>query len=349
MRKSVVLFLLFLGITGLSLHSGEKEDGSLKHLANEQGIDFGFAVHNSFFDMEKDHPYVQLLRQNANVLVAENAMKPYRMQPKRGNFFFEEADRLVAFAEANDMKVRGHCLVWHKQIPRWMSDTTLTREEMLEVLENHITTIVSRYKGRVHEWDVVNEAIDTEETNNYRRTVWYRTIGPEYIDSAFVYAHRADPEAVLYYNDFSAEEMNEKSDAVYKMVKGLVKRGVPVDAVGLQSHFRLNSFSTEEIKENMDRLGKLGLQTNITELDISIPMDGISDETLQEQADDYARIMRLCLNQKNCRSLLVWGVQDSHSWIPGHTDGERGAALLFDEEMSPKPAYYEIRDVLKSR
>ncbi|MFO7999879.1 MAG: endo-1,4-beta-xylanase [Marinilabilia sp.] len=347
MRKLVVIVLI--AFTGLSFYPGEGGSDGLRQAADESGTDFGFAVHNSFFNMEDDDPYLRILKKNANTLVAENAMKPYRMQPEKGNFFFEETDRLVEFATENDIKVRGHCLVWHKQIPDWMNDTTYTREEMLEILENHITTIVSRYKGQVDEWDVVNEAIDTDEENNYRRTVWYRTIGPEFIDSAFVYAHRADPSAVLYYNDFSAEEMNEKSDAIYKMVKRLVQNDVPIHAVGLQSHFWLNEFNVSEIENNMDRIGALGLQANITELDISIPMNEISQETLQQQADDYADIMEMCLDNDHCNSLLIWGVPDSHSWIPNHTDGERGSALIFDDEMNPKPAFHALKEVLDNK
>ncbi|MGQ1890744.1 endo-1,4-beta-xylanase [Thermophagus sp. OGC60D27] len=319
---------------------------NLRKAADRNDLDLGFAVHTSFFNMSADDPYIELLKKNANTLVAENIMKPVYIQPEQGVFHFEMADQLVDFAQANNMKVRGHCLVWHQQIPYWMNDTTFTREELLKIMEKHITTVVSRYKGKVKEWDVVNEAIDINEPDNFRRSVWYKVIGPEFIDSAFVYAHRADPEAILYYNDYDAEGMGEKSNAVYEMAQNLLKRNIPIHAIGLQSHFTINQIDLDAIEQNLNRIGELGLLANITELDIGIPADSFSDQALEEQAKSYGQLLQLILDKTNSTAFIIWGLHDGLSWIPGFSEGKRVAPLIFDPSLEPKPAYYKLLEIL---
>lgn len=179
------------------------------------------------------------------MIVAGNEMKFDAMEPEQGNFKFETADKLVAFAEQHQMKVRGHTLVWHSQLPGWLgagsegasNNNNYTRDELLKIMENHITTIVSHYKGRVHEWDVVNECVSDNSSQTLRNSIWQKVIGESFIDSAFVYARRADPDAKLYINDYSVEFAgNNKADRYYNLVKKLVARGVPIDGVGLQAH-----------------------------------------------------------------------------------------------------------------
>jgi endo-1,4-beta-xylanase len=212
----------------------------------------------------------------------------------------------------------------------------------MEVLRDHITTVVGRYRGRVDAWDVVNEAI---EGSGLRNTVWHNVIGPEYLDLAFQWAHEADPDALLFYNDYSAEGMNTKSDAVYDLVKGMLERGVPIHGVGMQMHIALGQVPpADKFLENMDRLADLGLQVHITELDVRI-RDDPDEETLVQQAEDYREIMETCLAAKGCTAFITWGFTDRYSWIPSSRQGW-GSALILDASYQPKPAYTALQDAL---
>jgi endo-1,4-beta-xylanase len=291
--------------------------------------------------------YLKILKEEFNTVVAENATKPYMMEPERGTFVFSRADKLAGFAEQNGMKMRGHCLVWHKQIPKWMNNDQLSQEELLSVLKEYITTVVGHLKGKVYAWDVVNEAIDENEPDHYRKSVWMKVIGPGYIDSAFVWAHQADPDALLFYNDYGAEAMNAKSDAVYELVKGMKDRGIPIDGVGLQCHFQVGKIDFDGLKKNMQRLEDLGLQTQITELDISIDTGKENAQTLKQQADAYGKLARIWLEDQNCTAFMIWGLSDQYSWIPSFSNNKRGTPLLWDENFNKKPAYYQVLNQLK--
>ncbi len=335
-------------LTILWTSCADKQPDSLRKYADREHLNLGVAVHNSFFNQPGEDRYRQLLKNEFNTVVAENATKPEAIEPEHGKFDFSRADKLVSFAQKNGMKIRGHCLVWHKQIPHWMNDDELSKEELLFILKEYITTVVTHFKSKIFAWDVVNEAIDVGEADHFRKTTWTKVIGPEFIDSAFVWAHRADPTTLLFYNDYDAEGMNAKSDAVYELVKGLKARGIPIGGVGLQCHFQLGKIDFEGIKQNMQRLKELGVQTQMTELDISIDEGKESPETLHEQAGAYGKMARLWLEDQNCTAFMVWGLTDKYSWIPRFSKNERGSALLFDKEFQKKPAYYEILDLLKN-
>jgi len=240
------------------------------------------------------------------------------------------------------MKVRGHALVWHQQ-SGWASSVDAGREEMIEILKNHILQVVGRYKGRVWQWDVVNEGI-ADNGDVLRDTFWRRRIGDDYIDLAFQFAHEADPDALLFYNDYGGEGMGGKSDKIYDYVKGMLERGIPVHGVGLQCHFQNTGFPAQGMDQNMKRLNELGLMAAITELDFRIEMPA-DDAELEQQRENYKNIMRVCLENPNCTSFLTWGFTDKYSWIPNFFNGY-GAALPFDENYLPKPAYYGIREAL---
>jgi endo-1,4-beta-xylanase len=299
--------------------------------------------------MPDDDPYKSLLKKEFNTVVAENAMKPVSLAAERGKFEFKNADSLVAFARANGMKVRGHCLVWHQQIPAWMNNDQLSREELFNIMKEYITTVVTHFKGKIFAWDVVNEAINEKEADAYRNTVWKKVLGPAYIDSAFVWAHRADPSALLIYNDYDIEDMGRKSNAVFDLVKGMKARHIPIDGVGLQCHFQLGRINPVEMKANMDRIAGLGLQTQITELDIAVPSDQYTKENFEKQAEEYGQVMTLFLQDKNCSSLMLWGLTDRFSWIPGFSKNKRGGALIFAEDYGKKPAYHTFLKLLKNK
>ncbi|MBN1285750.1 MAG: endo-1,4-beta-xylanase [Anaerolineae bacterium] len=343
----IAVIALLIPVAGLPLHAQNDGDGSLRALADKHDFYIGAAVQSRFIASEPR--YAETLAREFNMLVGEYEMKMAVIQPAPGAFNFGPTDAMVEFAEANGMAVRGHTLIWHSATPSWVEKGDFTREKAIDILHDYITAVVSRYKGRIMAWDVVNEAIDG---TGMRETVWYDLIGPEYIDLAFQWAHEADPDALLFYNDYNAEDMNAKSDAVYDLVKGMIERGVPIHGVGLQMHIRLGTFresgglSTASVAENIERLGALGLQVHITEMDVRT--GGINtDAAFAEQAQIYYHALTVCLEAKACTALLTWGFTDQHTWIRVNLGEVNDRPLIFDEDYQPKPAYYGLRKALE--
>jgi endo-1,4-beta-xylanase len=333
----LITALLFLILVSTSSVPAQEP---LLSMAEPHGVYIGAAVGSAFWRNETY--YRETLAREFNILVAENEMKFDRIEPSRNNFNWERADELIAFAEENNMKVRGHTLVWHQQ-SGWAEGLDVSREEMIEVMKNHIQAVVGRYQGRVWQWDVVNEGID-DGGGILRDTFWRRKIGDDYIDLAFQFAHEADPDALLFYNDYSGEGMGGKSDKIFNFVTDMLERGLPIHGVGLQCHFQNTGFPAQDMDRNMKRLNELGLMVAITELDFRINMPA-DDADLEQQKDNYKEIMRICLENPNCTSMLTWGFTDRYSWIPNFFNGY-GAALPFDEDYFPKPAYYGIWEAL---
>jgi endo-1,4-beta-xylanase len=244
------------------------------------------------------------------------------------------------------MQVRGHTLVWHQQLPEWLSRGEFSREELIAVLRNHIQTVVGRYRGLVWAWDVVNEAFESD--GSLRDSLWLRGIGPEYIEMAFRFAHEADPKALLFYNDFAAEGMNAKADAVYSLVSRLIHQGVPVNGVGMQMHLEAGKApAAGEIEKNMNRLAALGVEIHVTEMDVRVALP-VTEQKLAGQAETYREVIGACVSVEACRSITFWGVSDSHSWIA--TSGSFvgfGSALLMDEAYGFKPAYQGVHEALE--
>ena len=291
-----------------------------------------------------------------NMLVAENEMKMDNLQPQRGQFNYGSADNLVSFAQKNKMAVRGHCLVWHQQQPEWLSsdgkknDKNWTRSEALEIMKNHITNVMRHFKGKVTEWDVVNECLDDDqsiirtkpEAYTLRQNVWQRAIGDDYIDSAFVYARQADPTALLYLNDYDVEMQGKaKAVAFYNIVKRLQQRGIPIDGVGLQCHFTVGSVDSLKLEQTIRRFGEDGLKCIITELDMGVSSTSAKD--LEEQARNYRVVTDIVLNNPNCPNMLIWGIKDNDSWRSGSNP------LLYTASLGKKPAWYAVRSALRHR
>jgi endo-1,4-beta-xylanase len=317
---------------------------SLRQAAEQRGFYIGAAVAVPPFRNEPQ--YQEALKREFNMIVGENAFKWTGIHPSKDHYNFADTDALVAFAEANRMKVRGHTLVWHKQLPRWVTANTFTREEAINLLRDHINTVVGRYKGKIVAWDVVNEAIDDQTGGLRTASFWYEKIGPDYIRMAFEFAHAADPAAKLYYNDYEAEDMGKKSDGVYRLLKELKAAGVPIHGIGWQMHVPNGYRVTEANRQNAARLAALGLEMMITELDVRTRVPATA-EALATQATAYQDILAFCLGQSNCKALVTWGFTDKHSWIPGWYPG-LGAALLFDADYRPKPAYRALQRALES-
>jgi endo-1,4-beta-xylanase len=323
----------------------DAQSKTLRVLAEKRGKYIGTAV--AIKPLRKEPLYRKTLEREFNIIVAENAFKWSSMRPSRTEFDFKDTDFLVKFAEKNGMKLRGHNLIWHRQIPKWLTDGNFRRAELIEILRNHIQTLVGRYPGKILAWDVVNEAID-DKTGKYRTdSFWYQKLGADYIKLAFEFARKANPNAKLYYNDYSAEGMNAKSDGIYNLIRTLKKQGVPIDGIGWQMHVE-NGFRIEpQHYENAKRLAVLGLELSITEMDVRLKLPASAEE-LQKQADAYRDVADFCVAESACKAILIWGFTDKYSWIPGEFPNA-GDALIFDKFYKPKPAYASLQESFKRR
>jgi len=299
--------------------------------------------------------YAAAAREHSYV-TCENEMKWGSIEPNRGQFQFGPADQIVAFAQDNGMRIKGHALVWHNQLPSWVQNLTSADDARAAMLD-HIAAVVGRYRGEIEAWDVVNEVWQNEETwvggePALRDYVFTRLLGDSFIDEAYYAAHEADPAAKLYYNDYRAEGLNAKSDAIYGMVRGMVERGVPLDGVGLQMHQGAPNgvIPVAEIVANMQRLADLGLEVVISEMDIH----RCAGQTPEEQRQEFHDIVAACVAQPACPAITFWGLSDAYSWLQDEDDtgcaaGEDPAGLLWDASWNRKPAYYGVLDALTGR
>lgn len=301
-----------------------------------------------------------LILQQFNSLTPENAMKMGPIHPEENHYYWNDADSIVAFAQKNGLKVRGHNLCWHNQAPRWMfkdsSGNNVTKEVLLQRLKDHITTVVNRYKGKIYAWDVVNEAVDDDSTKFLRNSLWYQICGDEFIAKAFEYAHAADPKAILFYNDYNTENPS-KRDKIYRLMKQLLDAKVPVNGIGLQAHWSVNNPSREDLEKSIKLFSSLGLAVQITELDISVysgkqggqigqtrrdtTAPAFTDEMEQQQLEKYKMAFEVFRKyKKNITGVTFWNVSDRHSWLDNR--GRKNFPLLFDKDLKPKKAYWEV-------
>jgi endo-1,4-beta-xylanase len=343
-KKSKLLafpsMLSLLAVLLVSINTGGHESkigGTLRSAAQTHGFLVGASA--ELKPLETDPAYAQTLAQEYNVLTPENAMKFEPLRPTRSRFAFADADKIVNFTSVHGMKLRGHTLVWHERLPRWLVDGNFSSDEVSAILREHIETVMGHYRGRVYAWDVVNEAIDDQ--GGLRQTFWSNMLGSDYIAQAFTLARAADPQATLLYNDYGGEALGVKSESIYGLLKSLKERGVPIDGVGLQSHFLLEQPPRmSEVAANVRRLAALGLEIQITELDVRIFMPP-NENKLQDQAQIYRAYLDACLAVANCNTFVTWGFTDKYSWIPQFFPGY-GAALPFDEAYRQKPAHHAL-------
>ncbi len=280
-----------------------------------------------------ERAYRDLAATELTSVTPENAMKWESVEPARGEFHWDEADALVAFAKAHEQKVRGHTLVWHSQLPPWLIQGRFSPEELRDLMVDHIAAEAGRYKGAIYAWDVVNEPF--AEDGSWRKSIWWEAMGPGYVAIALRAARAADPDAKLYINDYGVETDGPKMRALYNLVAELKRDGVPIDGVGLQSHFVAGS-TAADLPEVMAKFASLGVDVAVTELDLRIRLPA-DKPSLLTQADDYAFIVRACRATPRCVGVTTWGITDDRSWIPSFFSGY-GAALPFDEAYRPKPA-----------
>jgi endo-1,4-beta-xylanase len=300
-----------------------------------------------------------MVARHFNSLTAENAMKMGPIHPREAEYFWQDADSIVAFAKRHNMKMRGHALVWHTQTPNWLfinaAGDTVSKDVLLRRLKDHITTVVNRYKGSIYAWDVVNEAIDDNDAHFLRNTAFFRITGEEFIAKAFEYAHAADPNAILFYNDYNTENPG-KRDRIYRLVKSLKEAGVPIHGVGLQGHWSINNPSREELEKSIQLFSSLGLQVQVTELDVSVyagrqggqVIRGQRDTTAvftpemeQQQLEKYKMIFDVLRQyKKEVTGVTFWNISDRYSWLDMR--GRKNFPLLFDQNLQPKKAYWEV-------
>jgi endo-1,4-beta-xylanase len=325
--------------------SSSSLDRPLRDLAGRQLL-IGTAVDHAAFT--SDATYRQRVESEFSSITAENVMKWEVVEPVRGQLDFTAADELLAAAKKNGQQVRGHTLLWHNQVPAWLTTGVesgdIDATELRAILRKHITDEVRHFRGRIYQWDVVNEVID--DNAQLRDTLWLRELGPGYIADAFRWAHAADPKAKLFLNDYNVEGASPKSDAYLALVKNLLAQRVPVHGFGAQGHYgvQYGFHSAADVATNLGRFEKLGLETAITEADVRMlmPTDAVK---LQAQAQGYSVLLQGCLLAKRCNSFTVWGFTDKYSWVPGVFAGE-GAANLLDENFGAKPGYRELQAVL---
>ncbi len=322
-------------------------DGLKDYFVKDNIFDIGVAIEPSALDNPLS---VELIKRHFNTITAENAMKWDAMQPTEGNFRWTNADRIVDFALANGMKVRGHTLIWHNQTPSWVFQSggvAVSREVLLHRLRNHVNTVVSRYRGKVYAWDVVNEVID-DGSGFYRGSPWFNILGEDFIFEAFRAARAADPNAKLFYNDYRETDPT-KREKIFQLISRLKAQGL-IDGMGMQGHYNIDWPSTDHLTDAINRYASLGLEIHITELDVSIytsqsaPTQAFTNEIALRQRATYARFFGVFRRHKSSiTNVTFWGVHDGGSWlnnwpVAGRTDHP----LLFDRNHNPKEAYFGV-------
>lgn len=304
----------------------------------------------------------KLVLHQFNSITAENAMKPGPIQPEEGKYNWDVADQVVSFAQKNGLKIRGHTLCWHQQVGDWFfkdeNGGIASKELLLKRLKDRITTVVSRYRGKIYAWDVVNEAVADDSTQFLRNSPWLRICGEDFIVKAFEYAHQADPNGQLFYNDYNTERP-EKRERVYQLVKKLVDAKVPIHGIGLQGHWSIFEPSENELRSTLEKFSSLGLKIQITELDISLykwekmqRAKKASDQDIfslyleERQREKYKMVFRLFREySKSITGVTFWNVSDRNTWLDSYpVAGRKNYPLLFDQNLKPKKAFWDVTD-----
>ena len=341
------------GIAGASSNSSD----SLRALASEVGLHVGTAV----VPYDLDHPdYAKIAAAQFSVVTPGNEMKWQVVEPTQGTYDWSGGDRLVQFARQNHQLVRGHVLLWHNQLPDWLTtgvaNGTISDAQLRDLLHKHITDEVTHFKGEIWQWDVANEFFtDANPSQLNPNDFWISHLGTGVIADAFRWAHEADPKALLFYNDYNIageDGSNAKSDAAYAFVQQLVAQGVPISGVGDQGHLDTQYGFPTKMTDDLRRFAGLGLKTAITEADVRTFVDGPTTQVPTDhlatfaQPYEYSQMLQACLAVKQCISFTVWGFGDTDSWIPSWFTNE-GYANLYDVDLTPKPVVADLQQDLK--
>lgn len=364
-RKTLLVLLAGLALSSCASRVATETEASLKGVLGDKFL-IGAAL-NTRQSSGLDTAAVRIVKRHFNSIVAENCMKCQTIHPEEDRYDFRQADEFVKFGEDNGMYIIGHCLIWHSQLAPWFcvdkEGKNVSPEVLKQRMKEHITTIVSRYKGRIKGWDVVNEAI--LEDGSYRKSKFYEILGEDFIPLAFQYAHEADPDAELYYNDYNMHSPG-KRDAVVKLVKDMKSKGLRVDAVGMQGHVGLDYPSMKDFESSMLAFGSTGVKVMITEWDMSaLPTlnrtanisdtvaykqmlnpypDSLPDSISQQWNERMSGFLNLFIKHSDIVSrVTAWGVSDGDSWKNDFpVRGRKDYALLFDRDYQPKDFIKEI-------
>jgi len=382
MHRVILLLLLFFSISSLC----QNENG-LAYLYRDHFL-LGSIYHGSVLGNNKLNPNQdqehKIISKEFNTITAENCMKPLFLLDQNGNYNFEESDKFVDYAIKNNLTIVGHTLVWKNSAPEWFfkdeNGNTISREILILRLKDYIKTVVSRYKGKISYWDVVNEAVDvfkSDDNKSYaalKPSPWYNIIGEDYIKIAFEAAHDADPNCKLIYNDYNMYQ-SEKTDYIIDMVNSLKSEGVPIHGIGSQGHMFLNHPNLDKVEYWLRKVSDANIPLHITELDVSVLPNAwkhrgasvedrfdlaqeynpypnyIPSDKLKQQAKRYKSLFKLFLKYSHTiERVTFWGVWDGNSWrnylpMKGRTD----YPLLFDRSFKPKPAYFVLRDIIRKK
>jgi endo-1,4-beta-xylanase len=336
----------------------DSEGATLRGLAEKIGLRVGTAV----IPQDLNTPaWTAILQEQFSVVTPGNAMKWGPVEPVQGQFDWSDADTLVNFAEANGQLVRGHTLLWHNQLPTWLTtgvaNGTISSSKLMSLLEQHIFTEVGRYKGRIWQWDVANEFfLDANPSGINPNDFWVSNLGAGIIPQAFKWAHEADPHALLMYNDYNIageDGTNAKSNAVYAWLQQMLDQGVPINGVGDQGHLDTQyGFSGNQMTADLQRYASLGLKVAITEADVRTFVNNATDQVPTDnlsvfaQPYEFSQMMLAALAVPEVISFTVWGFVDADSWVPGFFTGE-GYATIYDVNAQPKLAFYNLLEDLR--
>lgn len=370
--KLINLPLLAICILILGSCNTKKNQLNTSSLKNAYKDDFYIGAALSADQIEQKNPSVDsLIKREFNSITAENIMKSMFIHPEKDKYDFSLTDKFVAYGEKNNMFIHGHTLIWHSQLAPFMKEIK-DSTEMRNFMKDHITTIVTHYKGKIGSWDVVNEAINDDGI--LRKSVFSETLGENFLADAFKLAAQADPKVDLYYNDYSMTNP-AKRDGVIKMVKKIQEQGIKIDGIGMQGHWQLDSPSIEEIEKSILMYSDLGVKVAITELDVSVlpspwELEGaeisqkfentpkmnpypksLPDSIQVKLADRYESIFKLFLKHKDKISRVTfWGVYDGQSWLNGWPiRGRTNYPLLFDTNLKPKKAYESVLNLKENK
>jgi endo-1,4-beta-xylanase len=327
-------------------HVVHNTDQPLRVLAKRHGLRVGTAVDMTAFNA--DEVYRARINKEFSAVTAENVMKWSELEPTRGTYNWGPADQLVANARRNGQIVHGHTLIWHNQLPTWLTegvaDGSIDSAEFRGLVRKHIFDVVGRYKGKVRSWDVANEIFTDGDAPVLRDTIFLQNMGPNYIEDALRWAHAADPRAKLYLNDYAIDNINPKSTAYYELAKDLRRRGFPLHGQGFQGHLDLQYPLPIDAPENLKRFDRLGMETAFTEVDVRYFLPGDTYKTAG-QVGSFNTLLQACLLAPRCVFFTLWGFTDKYSWVPGFFDNQ-GEATPLDENFNAKPAYRGLQQVL---
>jgi endo-1,4-beta-xylanase len=368
-HKNFFTLLLATNLLSIQYVSAQQSIPSLKEIFKNDFL-IGTAI-NTMQIEEKDAHSATLILQQFNAVTPENVMKAEPIHPKLDVYNFDISDKLIAYADKHKIKVNGHTLIWHSQLPAFVRQMNSV-DSVRSFFVNHINTVAGRYKGKIYSWDVVNEALNEDGT--LRKTIFLEKLGEDYIVEAFRLAQKADPSAKLYYNDYNIEQPKKRAGAI-ALIKKIQAAGVRIDGVGIQGHWKYNTLALNDIEESIKAFAALGLEVMFTELDLGVlpnPWEGNSaevsktsegnakmnpytnglpDSIAQIQAKAYADLFALFLKyKKNVTRITFWGVNDGLSWLNGWPiKGRTNYPLLFDRNFLPKPAFYSVIALKKQR